>query len=84
MNTGLAPIRPLRMYLALARVYSAALTLTQVNARYQRAAKGVNTADVTAGLLEEWDAQNATGTTLPAGINSANNGTIVGGSIVSL
>lgn len=34
--------------------------------------------------LEEWDAANASGASLPATINSANNGTITGGSVVTL
>ena len=36
---------------------------------------------VTNGLLEGWLARDATGTTLPALVNPANNGSIIGGSV---
>lgn len=81
---GTAFVRPARMNFALARVYNRSLTLAEAVARYQRAALGSVVADVTSGLAEEWDASNARGQTLPATVNAANNGTIVGGSVVSL
>lgn len=76
---------PTRMNFALARTYNRALTAAEVLTRYQRAAQGIlTTPDVTSGLVEEWDANNATGTTLTATVNATNNGTIVNGSIVTL
>lgn len=72
-----------RMKLALARVYNVELTAAQVQARYQRAALGLTApSDVTP--LEEWDANNASGTSLPATVNAANNGTIGNGSVITL
>lgn len=78
-------LKPGRVNFQLARVYSVALTAEQVAARYARAAQqSTGYADVTTGLAEEWDAANARGATLAATVNSANNGTIVGGSLVTL
>jgi len=78
-------LKPGRVNFQLARVYNVALTAEQVAARYARAAQQSTTyADVTTGLAEEWDASNARGATLPATVNAANNGTIVGGAVVTL
>lgn len=81
---GAAFVDALRMNFALGRVWTRELTYAECIARYRRAALGdTSAADVT-GFLEEWDAANASGTSLPATVNAANNGTIVNGSIVTL
>lgn len=36
------------------------------------------------GLVEEWDARNVSGASLPATVASANNGAIVNGSVIGL
>lgn len=77
-------VSPGRMTFMLARVYSVALTAQQARLRYERAALQSSVADITTGLAEEWDASNARGTLLPATVNAANNGTIVGGSLLTL
>ncbi len=79
--TGSAYADALRMDLARARIYASELTMAQAGALFDRFGNGnTATADVT-GFAEEWDAANASGTSLPAGVNAANNGTIVLGSI---
>lgn len=67
-----------------ARIYNRALTAAEVADRFARAGLGSAVADVTSGLVEEWDAANASGTSLPATVNAANNGTITNGLIVTL
>jgi len=75
---------PVEGALAFGRKYSRAITPTEAFARYQRGAVGASVADVTSGLVEEWDAVNASGTSMPATFNPANSGTIVGGSVITL
>lgn len=82
-NAG-APVQMARQRVSLARLYNRALTAAEVATRFARAGLGSSDPDVTSGLVEEWDAANATGSTLAATISSANNGAIVGGSIISL
>lgn len=67
-----------------ARVYNRALTVDEAAARFARALLGSQETDVTSGLAEEWDANNAAGIYLPASVSSANNGTIAGGSVIAL
>lgn len=75
---------PARMAFISARVYSAALSVSDCVTRFQIAALGSATPDITANLAESWDAANASGVTLAASVNSANNGTIANGTIVQL
>lgn len=79
-NSG-APANMQRQYLMLARIYNRALTAAEVTSRFARAGLRSSEADVTSGLVEEWDAANASGSSLPATVASANNGTITGGSV---
>jgi hypothetical protein len=73
------------MNFELARVYSVELTAAQVAQRYRRAYLAqAAIADVATGLVEEWDANNAVGTSLPATVNAANNGTITGGAVITV
>lgn len=74
-----------RMAIMSGRVYAAALTADQVAARFAREVMGSNENDVTTGLAEWWDARNASGTSLPASVNAANNGTIsAAGRVITL
>lgn len=81
---GSAYTNPGKIDYAVIRVYNKMLSAAEVLARYNRSAKGLSDADVTSGLVEEWDAVNASGSSFPATFNSANNGTIVNGSVVTL
>ncbi len=75
----------LRCLFMSARVYSRGITLDECVRRTEIAAFGSNANDISStGLAELWDASNAGGTLLPASVNSANNGTIVNGSVVTL
>lgn len=60
----------------MARIYNRALTPAEVRKNYL--ALTGNTTAVT-GYVEMWDATDSDGTTLPAKVNAANSGTIVGG-----
>lgn len=82
--SGGAIVRSQQMLFREARVYDAALSIDDAYRRYERAMLGSSAADVTTNLVEAWDATDATGTSLPAQVNSANNGTIVLGSIETL
>lgn len=74
-----------RMAILSARVYSAALSSSQVASRFVRELMGSSESDITSNLAELWDARNASGTSLPASVNSANNGTIsANGRIITL
>lgn len=74
-----------RMAILSGRVYAAALTADQVAARFAREVMGSTEADITTGLAEWWDARNASGTSMPASVNSANNGTIsAAGRVITL
>ncbi|EWS53279.1 hypothetical protein X551_03936 [Methylibium sp. T29] len=75
---------PGRMAFISARVYSAALSLSDCVTRFEIAALGSAATDITSNLAELWDSASATGVTLPAQVNSANNGTISNGQIVQL
>lgn len=82
---GASYLNPGRMSFMAARIYNRALTADEVAARYARSAlQSTAYADVTSGLVEEWDAANARGATLPATVNAANNGTIVNGAVIAL
>ena len=75
----------LRALFMLARVYSRELSAEESVARFQIAALGASkSGDITSGLAEEWDAANAGGNLVPATVNSANNGTINYGSVITL
>lgn len=67
-----------------ARVYGRGLTSDEAATRFARALLGSKDSDVTSGMAEEWDANNAAGIYLPASVSAANNGTIAGGSVVAL
>lgn len=73
-----------RQRFCLGRLYNRALTASEIATRFARAGLGSSESDVTSGLVEEWDAANAIGSTLAATVSSANNGAIVGGSIITL
>ncbi|WP_367846471.1 hypothetical protein [Rhodoferax sp. WC2427] len=75
---------PLRMAFIGARVYNRQLNLSEAATRFSIAALGSAAADVTTGLAEVWDASTASGTLLPAQVNTQNSGTIVNGQIVML
>lgn len=77
-------VRAQQMMFRNARVYNAAISADDAYRRYERAMLGSSSADVTTNLVEAWDASDATGSSLPAQVNSANNGTIVLGSIITL
>jgi hypothetical protein len=60
----------------LARIYNRALTEQEAKNNYfSMSGKAV----ATPGFVEQWDARNASGTSLPAAVNSANNGIINSG-----
>jgi len=70
---------------AFARVYNVGFTRQEGRDRYVRGVlRDMGVADVTRGLVEEWDANNASGVILPATFNSANNGAIKGGVVLTL
>jgi hypothetical protein len=73
-----------RMRFMSSRVYSRDLTASECKSRFLRAGRGSSESDVTSGLVEEWDAANASGSSLPATINAANNGSIVNGSVITI
>lgn len=74
-----------RMAIMSGRVYAAALTADQVAARFAREVMGSTESDITTGLAEWWDARNASGTSMPASVNGANNGTIsAAGRVITL
>lgn len=62
----------------MARIYSRSLS---PNEAYQNWLAVIGRAEPVADFVEEWDARNATGTTLPATRHSGNNGLIVNGLI---
>ncbi|NTA37544.1 hypothetical protein [Agrobacterium salinitolerans] len=83
-NAG-APVNNLqRQRFMSARIYNRALSQSEISSRFARACLDSDEADITSGLVEEWDAVNASGSTLTATVSSANNGAIVGGSIIAL
>lgn len=65
----------------IARLYARALSPTEVRKNYLsmtgRAAK-------TSDFIEEWDAKNASGTSLPATVHAENNGVIVNGVVIGI
>lgn len=63
----------------LARVYARELTKEEALNNY---AAIFGLADEVSGFVEEWDARNASGATMPATVNAANDGTIVNGSVI--
>ena len=66
------------MQFRMARVYARCLTITEMQANW---AAIFGEATATPGWLEMWDAADATGSTLPATVSAANNGTITSGII---
>lgn len=64
----------------LARIYNRALTKAEVLNNYMSLFNKATA--LTTGLVEEWDANKASGSVLPATVNSANNGTITGGIVL--
>lgn len=73
-----------RQRFMLGRVYDAALTPAEVATRFEIAGLGSGGTDPDTNLVEEWDAANASGSSVPATVSSANNGTITGGSVINL
>ena len=63
-----------------ASVYGTELTDAQCDQMYRRNFLGESLTDITP--VERWLAENATGTSVPASINPANNGTITSGGVV--
>lgn len=80
-RTGGTPSHAHNMKMRMARVYAKVLSAAEA---YQNFLAVLKMANPVSGYVEEWDVTKATGTTLPATVNSANNGTIVNGSIVSV
>lgn len=80
-RTGGTPSHAHAMKMRMARVYGRALTAAEALQNFRSV---LNMANPVTGYVEEWDARNAVGASLPATVNSANNGTIVNGSVVSL
>jgi hypothetical protein len=83
-NSGSTVNATQRQRMLLARVYNRGLDDDEVAARFARFGMGSSDADITSGLVEEWDAANASGASLPATVNVGNNGTITNGSIITL
>lgn len=78
-------VRNTRLLIKEVALYNRALTADDVSARYARAMLGSTAvADVTSGRAAWWHADNAGGTLLPDAVNSANNGTINAGQIITL
>lgn len=78
-------VRNTRMLLKETALYSRALSVDEVSARYARAMLGSTAvADVTTGRAAWWHADNAGGALLPDAVNAANNGTITAGTIITL
>ena len=74
-----------RMVILSGRVYATALSASQVASRFAREVMGSSESDITGSLAEWWDARNASGTSMPASVNSANNGTIsASGRVITL
>jgi hypothetical protein len=66
-------------------IYNRALTADEARSRYERAVFGSKvSADVISGRAAWWHADNAGGVSLPDAVNSANNGTINAGVILTL
>lgn len=73
-----------RMNFVAARLYGRELTKAEALARYLREALRMTAVTDVSDFVEEWRADNASGNTLPATVNAANNGTIFGGSVLTL
>ena len=74
-----------RMIVLAGRVYARALSIGECMQRFEREALESSVSDITTGLAEAWDARNASGTSLPAQVNAANNGTIsAAGRVITL
>jgi hypothetical protein len=68
----------------LGRLYTRAITNAEALARFRIAYEGSAEADISStGLAESWDAATASGTSLPAGVNAANDGVITNGTVVN-
>lgn len=81
---GTSWVNFLRMLLCEAAVYNVELTAAEVAQNFKAYGQLDGSAGVTRGLAERWTASTATVSTLPATVNAANNGMVVGGSIVTL
>jgi hypothetical protein len=67
------------------RFYSRELTVSEVGVRYRKNYVGSAESDISSsGLCESWDVSAASGSSLPATVDSANNGTITNGTVVTL
>ncbi len=74
-----------KMLIFMGRVYAHALSVDDCAARFEREVMGSTTPDITTELAEWWNCSYASGTSLPAQVNSQNNGTIsAAGRIVTL
>lgn len=80
---GSAYVQPSRMAIQSARVYDRGLTNEELVARAERALYASSVADVTSGLVADWDAMDIVGTAW-ADRAGSNHGTVTGGSIVDL
>lgn len=85
-NTGGTYTNAQRMIAMAGRVYSRELSATEAVTRYQIEALGSSASqDITSGLAENWIFSSVSGSSLPASINSANNGVLsANASIVTL
>lgn len=77
-------VRNTRLMLREMAIYNRALSADEALARYERSALGSTVADVTSGRAAWWNADNAGGALIPDAVNSANNGTINAGVILTL
>ena len=82
---GTSAVGFMRQAFMQASVYNRELSIAEAESLYAVTALGAaKSGDVTSGLAERWDASNAGGTFVPATVNSANNGTINYGSVITL
>lgn len=83
--SGASYVRNTKLLVREVAIYNAALTVDEARARYERAMLGSTAvADVTSSRAAWWNADNAGGTALPDAVNSANNGTINAGVVLTL
>lgn len=82
-NAGATVNARQRQTFVSARVSNVELTAAEVAARFARAALGSSETDVVRGLVEGWEASSAFGATLPALVNSANNGAMTNCELVA-
>lgn len=83
--SGASYARNTKLLVREVAIYNAALTEDEARARYERAMLGsTSAADVTSSRAAWWNADNAGGTSMPDAVNSANNGTINAGVVITL